>query len=71
MFTLLVEVQCSILKKVRGWLANSDRKVRRDRANTFTNQDAFRLIKKIDSIENPGTDIIAGLSARARMEISL
>jgi integrase len=39
------------LKKiVRGWLANSDRKARRDRANTFTNQDAFRLIKKIDSI---------------------
>ncbi len=34
----------------RGWLANPERKARRDRANTFTNQDALRLIKEIETI---------------------
>jgi integrase len=37
-------------KIVRGWLANSERKTRKDRANTFTNQDALELITKIDAI---------------------
>ena len=38
------------MKKVRGWLANRERKARRDRANSFTNQDALKLITKIDAI---------------------
>lgn len=37
-------------KQYRGWLANPERKARKDRANTFTNQDAFRLITIIDAI---------------------
>ena len=37
------------MKQTRGWLANPERKARRNRANTFTNQDALRLIKEIDS----------------------
>jgi hypothetical protein len=46
---LLFEV--SFLKKiVRGWLANPERKDRKDRANTFTNQDALKLINKINAI---------------------
>ena len=38
------------MKIVRGWLANHERKSRRDRANTFTDQDALDLIKKIETI---------------------
>ena len=38
------------MKQTRGWLANPERKARRDRANTFTNQDALRLIRKIETI---------------------
>jgi integrase len=38
------------MKKVGGWLTNPKRKARRDRANTFTNQDALKLINKIDAI---------------------
>lgn len=41
---------CFLKKFVRGWLANHERKSRRDRANTFTNQDALKLINKIDAI---------------------
>jgi integrase len=37
-------------RPVRGWLTNSGRRARRDRANTFTNLDALKLINKIDSI---------------------
>ena len=32
----------------RGWLANPERKARRDRANAFTDKDAWRLINKIE-----------------------
>jgi len=38
------------MKQTRGWLANPARKARRDRANTFTNQNALRLIRKIEII---------------------
>ena len=38
------------MKQTRGWLANPERKARRDRANTFTNQNALRLIRKIEVI---------------------
>ena len=37
-------------KAKRGWLVNSDRKARRDRANTFTDQNALELINKIETI---------------------
>ena len=37
-------------KKTRGWLVNEARKERRDRSNTFTDQNAIDLITKIDTI---------------------
>lgn len=37
-------------KQYRGWLTNPKRKARKDRANTFTNQDALGLIRKIEAI---------------------
>jgi integrase len=36
-------------KPLRGWLANPDRKERRDTANTFTDKDATQLITKINN----------------------
>ena len=33
-----------------GWLTNAKRKARRDRANTFTDQDANKLLTKIDRL---------------------
>ena len=40
------------MKKNRGWLANSERRKRRDRAHTFTDEDAEKLISKVDEIPN-------------------
>lgn len=36
----------------RGWLANPERRARRDRPHTFTNEDAERLINAVDSVPN-------------------
>lgn len=36
------------MNSLRGWLVNPDRRARRDRAHTFTDKDAERLIKTIE-----------------------
>ena len=49
----------------RGWLANPERRKRRDRAHTFTDKDALYLIEKID--EEP--HYISETLTRARPEL--
>jgi len=65
------------MKILRGWLANPERKGRKDRANTFTNQDALKLITKIDAIPSyvstkldPSFDRLLRLRDKALIAIS-
>lgn len=41
----------------RGWLANPERRKRRDQSNTFTDKDCEMLLAKVDGIEHYISDI--------------
>jgi integrase len=59
------------LTKLRGWLANPERKERRDTANTFTDKDALRLIEQIDSIPNYVSETLTKNDSSKRLDFKV
>lgn len=61
--------------KVRGWLANQERRKRRDRSGTLTDKQVLSLIRKIDAIPkytrlNKGTDRLIRMRDEALISLA-